>query len=316
MIRVRFHGRGGQGMKTASRILGSAAFHAGLVVQDSPVYGAERRGAPMAAFTRIAKAAIHERGLIATPDLVVVADETLLLEPTARVLAGAGARSMVLINAAADAAALQERLAHPGRLESADFTSLVLAITRTLAGLSTALGVAAAALVGLSLEESLVGVAEELAHATLGRDAYEANEELARRAYALAGAWPVVPEPLDASLRLAPLEAFAAPLAAAPGAAPGTQLVELRFEPPARATPSITLANSPERKTGSWRQFRPLLQRELCNGCWTCFVFCPEGAIALDEHDYPVIDYEVCKGCLVCAHECPTHAFSTEKEVR
>src|SRR6266849_3412167 len=40
-------------MKTASRILGSAAFHAGLVVQDSPVYEAERRGAPMAAFTRI-----------------------------------------------------------------------------------------------------------------------------------------------------------------------------------------------------------------------------------------------------------------------
>jgi Pyruvate/2-oxoacid:ferredoxin oxidoreductase gamma subunit len=45
MLRIRFHGRGGQGMKTASRILGSAAFHAGLVVQDSPVYGAERRGA-------------------------------------------------------------------------------------------------------------------------------------------------------------------------------------------------------------------------------------------------------------------------------
>src|SRR5436309_8292611 len=50
MRRIRFHGRGGQGMKTASRILGSAAFHAGFIVQDSPVYGAERRGAPMAAF--------------------------------------------------------------------------------------------------------------------------------------------------------------------------------------------------------------------------------------------------------------------------
>ena len=56
MLRIRFHGRGGQGMKTASRILGSAAFQAGYVVQDSPVYGAERRGAPMAAFTRMARA--------------------------------------------------------------------------------------------------------------------------------------------------------------------------------------------------------------------------------------------------------------------
>jgi pyruvate ferredoxin oxidoreductase gamma subunit len=70
MLRIRFHGRGGQGMKTASRILGSAAFHAGLVVQDSPVYGAERRGAPMAAFTRIARESIHERGAITRPDLI------------------------------------------------------------------------------------------------------------------------------------------------------------------------------------------------------------------------------------------------------
>ena len=64
MLRIRFHGRGGQGMKTASRILGSAAFHAGLVVQDSPVYGAERPGTPMAAFTRIAREPILERGAI------------------------------------------------------------------------------------------------------------------------------------------------------------------------------------------------------------------------------------------------------------
>lgn len=77
MLRMRFHGRGGQGMKTASRIVGSAAFHAGFVVQDAPVYGAERRGAPMAAFTRIARQEILERGAITQPNLVVVADDTL-----------------------------------------------------------------------------------------------------------------------------------------------------------------------------------------------------------------------------------------------
>ena len=67
MLRIRFHGRGGQGMKTASRIVGSAAFHAGLVVQDSPIYGAERRGAPMSAMTRIAHEPIRERGAITRP---------------------------------------------------------------------------------------------------------------------------------------------------------------------------------------------------------------------------------------------------------
>ena len=66
MLRIRFHGRGGQGMKTANRILGAGALHAGCVVQDAPVYGAERRGAPMAAFTRIAHAPILERGAIMT----------------------------------------------------------------------------------------------------------------------------------------------------------------------------------------------------------------------------------------------------------
>ena len=74
MYAVRFHGRGGQGAKTASRILGTAAFLSGYQAQDSPIYGAERRGAPVAAFTRFGGEPIRERGVIAHPDLVVVAD--------------------------------------------------------------------------------------------------------------------------------------------------------------------------------------------------------------------------------------------------
>ncbi len=81
MLRIRFHGRGGQGMKTASRIVGTAAFHEGHYAQDAPLYGAERRGAPMAAFTRIDQQPILERGLIASPDIVVVAGEMLLIYP-------------------------------------------------------------------------------------------------------------------------------------------------------------------------------------------------------------------------------------------
>jgi len=86
MIRVRFHGRGGQGAKTASRIVGAAAFREGFTAQDSPVYGAERRGAPVAAYTRLAHGPILERGVISRPNLVVVADETLLDDPAAGVM--------------------------------------------------------------------------------------------------------------------------------------------------------------------------------------------------------------------------------------
>ncbi|ODS30552.1 MAG: 2-ketoisovalerate ferredoxin reductase subunit gamma/delta [Candidatus Scalindua rubra] len=62
--RIRFHGRGGQGMKTASRIVSTASFLEGFFVQDCPVYGAERRGAPIMAFTRLSKEPILERGII------------------------------------------------------------------------------------------------------------------------------------------------------------------------------------------------------------------------------------------------------------
>lgn len=75
-------------MKTASRLVGSASFWEGRYAQDSPIYGAERRGAPMVALTRIADEPILERGLIAFPDIVVVADETLLEDAQARPLQG------------------------------------------------------------------------------------------------------------------------------------------------------------------------------------------------------------------------------------
>src|SRR5882672_8884771 len=106
MLRIRFHGRGGQGMKTASRILGSASFHAGFVVQDSPVYGAERRGAPMSAFTRLAREPIRERGAIVIPDLVVIADDTLLADPAAQPLSGCDEQSTILINSTKEVADL------------------------------------------------------------------------------------------------------------------------------------------------------------------------------------------------------------------
>ncbi len=70
MYRIRFHGRGGQGMKTASRILGSAFFLEDFEVQDAPRYGAERRGAPIFAYVRAARQLINERGIIRQPDLI------------------------------------------------------------------------------------------------------------------------------------------------------------------------------------------------------------------------------------------------------
>jgi pyruvate ferredoxin oxidoreductase gamma subunit len=285
-------------MKTASRIVGSAAFEAGYAVQDSPVYGAERRGAPLAAFTRIAHEPILERGAIAHPDLVVVADDTLLTEPASQPVAGCDHRSTLLINTHHDELDLRPLTSHGGRILTADFTTMALKMTQHLASLSTALGAAAASLIGLSLEVLLAGLDQELAQAHLTAAQQETNRELARAVYARTQSWAPVQEQADDA------------------AMPAPELVTVAFVPPAQATPSIVaVANSPARHTGSWRQFRPVLHPEKCTRCWLCFVWCPEAAISLDHDEYPVVDYDVCKGCLLCAHECPTHAFSVEQEV-
>jgi pyruvate ferredoxin oxidoreductase gamma subunit len=67
MFQIRFHGRGGQGIKTASRVLGTAFFLEGFEVQDAPLYGAERRGAPIFAYVRASRHPINERGIIQRP---------------------------------------------------------------------------------------------------------------------------------------------------------------------------------------------------------------------------------------------------------
>ena len=110
MYRIRFHGRGGQGMKTASRILGSAFFLEGFEVQDAPRYGAERRGAPIFAYVRAARKTINERGIIQHPDLVIVADDSLVPVPAAGVLQGLDSHSAMLINSHATAKVWQHRL--------------------------------------------------------------------------------------------------------------------------------------------------------------------------------------------------------------
>ena len=78
MIEIRWHGRGGQGAKTAALLLADAAFATGLYVQGFPEYGPERMGAPITAYNRLSDAPIRIHSNIYQPDMVVVVDETLL----------------------------------------------------------------------------------------------------------------------------------------------------------------------------------------------------------------------------------------------
>jgi 2-oxoacid:acceptor oxidoreductase gamma subunit (pyruvate/2-ketoisovalerate family) len=98
MIEIRIHGRGGQGAVLASKILAVAVFREGRQVQAFPVFGVERRGAPVTAFTRIDDKPIRLRTDIYEPDHIVVLDDVLARTPIVR--EGLKPGGWVLINSA------------------------------------------------------------------------------------------------------------------------------------------------------------------------------------------------------------------------
>ena len=108
LIEIRWHGRGGQGAKTASLLLADAAFNTGKYIQGFPEYGPERMGAPITAYNRISNNPITIHSNIYEPDYVVVVDDTLL--ESVNVTAGLKETGAIVINTTKDAAYLRSIL--------------------------------------------------------------------------------------------------------------------------------------------------------------------------------------------------------------
>jgi len=297
MYRIRFHGRGGQGIKTASRILGTTFFIEGYEVQDAPRYGAERRGAPIFAYVRAAKAPINERGIIIQPDLVVVVDDSLVPVPAAGVTAGLGDEAVLLIDSAEPPETWNQRL---------NVSSRVIILPAAGAGAeATQAGAecagAAARLVGVVGRASLeAAVRQELA------DMPEAvMENTARAALAafdrMAAEEGVVKEGVLASAR-----GFAKP-----------DWIEMPVDDVSLSGPAVHGgATSVQVRTGLWRTMRPVIDYERCRRCaWVCGSFCPDNAISVAEDGRPIIDLDHCKGCMICVAQCPPHAIEAIPEV-
>ncbi|MGN1029699.1 MAG: 2-oxoacid:acceptor oxidoreductase family protein [Bacilli bacterium] len=100
LIEIRWHGRGGQGAKTASLLLADAAFNTGKYIQGFPEYGPERMGAPITAYNRISNTPITIHSNIYEPDYVVVVDDTLL--ESVNVAAGLKETGAIVINTTKD----------------------------------------------------------------------------------------------------------------------------------------------------------------------------------------------------------------------
>ena len=293
MFRVRLHGRGGQGIKTASQILGTAAFLSGYQSQDFPLYGAERRGAPIVAFTRISSEPILERGPISIPDLLLIGDETLLEDPQSAPLCGSDEQTVLFVNSTKDSQILKKDFNVSAPLVTCGLTQLCLQYLNNAMVRSTALAAAGARLTGLiPIENLLESVEIELDAMGIASQPLQSNLDLAREVF---GALDPVTIKDREDIALSP-----------------SKLIILEQKEVKDAAPLITATgNMAQRKTGNWRIHRPEIDYENCNHCMICYARCPEGVIKMDTEGKPVVDYDHCKGCMICAQECPKHAIKT-----
>ena len=297
MFNIRFHGRGGQGMKTASRLLGNAFFLEGFEVQDAPRYGAERRGAPMSAYVRADRKPINARGIILHPDLVVVADDSLVPIPAAGVLAGLDADAVLLIASHEPGSIWRNRLNFKGPVltipppEGVDPALLSAACAGSAARLT---GVIGRATLVKGIEEELGKLRPALLKANLdvalqNFDRMSPHQGLVKPSEAVTLASYQKPEWIDL-----PLEA--------------SELASATI----RGTWTSVLV-----RTGLWRTQRPVIDYASCHRCWwVCSGFCPDSAISVDDDGLPVIDYEHCKGCMICVAQCPSHAIAAVPEAQ
>jgi 2-oxoacid:acceptor oxidoreductase gamma subunit (pyruvate/2-ketoisovalerate family)/2-oxoacid:acceptor oxidoreductase delta subunit (pyruvate/2-ketoisovalerate family) len=337
MIRVRLHGRGGHGVKTAGRIVGSAAFHAGFHGQDAPVYGAERRGAAVASYAWLDRGPIRERGMIARPDLIVLADETLLADPASGVLAGADSATALFVNTdRVESLALPEALR--SRVIAIDLTSRTLAALGRAAALSASLGAATVRLLGaIPLEALIEALRDELMSIGVAPAELAKNEQLARDVFAALEPLAVVDS--GSSLTLAPRGGYSATtqsVAAQPGIAPPVAAPSVAAQPvatqPIVVLPVVDRPSGPQLEDAQPSDAQPssaqpsvvpqsdTLARVEYEGVMRGTPSVLAGGNSAARHtgawrvQRPVIDPALCSRCGLCFVQCPDGVISLDAE--
>ncbi len=180
MLEIRWHGRGGQGAKTAAQILAEAAMASGSYIQAFPEYGPERAGAPIKAYTRISPNPITIHSGIVNPDVVVVIDSTLL--ETVEVTEGLE-EGLLLVNTARPPGELAGAVGRPGlRVGTVDGTAIALDTLGLPMPNLPMLG----ALLKLTSVVALENLEESIRHKfekKIGGEKTRANIEAVRRAF-------------------------------------------------------------------------------------------------------------------------------------
>ncbi|MBU1198484.1 MAG: 2-oxoacid:acceptor oxidoreductase family protein [Nanoarchaeota archaeon] len=180
IFEIRFHGRGGQGAKTAAALLAEASIEQGKYVQSFPEYGAERQGAPVKAFTRISDNPIYLHSGITNPNVVVVLDQTLL--KSIPVTEGLGDDGLLIINTNQSIDEVKSLVNFNGKIIVIDAVKIALeelgrAVTNT-----AMLGVVEKATNCVDYETLKTHMLKHFEH-NLGKDLAEKNVKAFERAY-------------------------------------------------------------------------------------------------------------------------------------
>jgi len=123
MFEIRWHGRGGQGAKTAALLLGDAAVSTGKYIQAFPEYGPERMGAPVASFNRISSKPIRIHSGITNPDVVIVLDVSLIEQ--VNVLEGLEPeKGILIVNTSESPEEIKKKLNFNGKVYTVDATKI------------------------------------------------------------------------------------------------------------------------------------------------------------------------------------------------
>ncbi len=296
MITLSLFGRGGQGIKSSAHIVSTAAFLGGHYVQDQPLYGAERRGAPISAFIRISDEPILARGYISYPLYVVVADDSLLQDSISGLLKEITKDTILFVNSTLSAEKISSKYTIHNRIITYDLTKLTIdMLGKPMVGVAIA-GVASK-LINLNFEDVKQSVALELKEIGIHDAELAKNIELARAAF---GSVPYIKAEVSKEYEEREFGMF-----------------ELRYHEPNISTCTITSpGNSNIRRTGDWSIYKPVIDYDKCTKCMICYVYCPDSAITIDKSGYPVVNYNACKGCNICYTECPTKTITIARRIK
>ncbi len=181
LVEIRWHGRAGQGVVTASELLAQAALREGKYIQAFPDYGAERMGAPVEAYTRLSEQPIEIHYGILQPEVVVVVEPNLIgSEP---VIEGLGDEGALIVNSPLTPRQMREQLGfRRGRVTTVDGTRIALDVLGRNVPSTPMLGAVVKA-TGLVSLDGLIATARARLGERLSPSVVEANVAAIHRAY-------------------------------------------------------------------------------------------------------------------------------------